>query len=105
MRRIKFVFMALFLILIICSGNGYAANSLRCQGGIISLGDTKADVTYKCGNPTNSEKSWLNIEYLIYDFGPNHFIQTIKIVDGKVNRIKGGSYGGWIVCHTSILSD
>jgi hypothetical protein len=51
-------------------------------------------VLTKCGQPTNSKKSWLNIEYLIYDFGPNHFVRTIKIIDGKVNRIKSGGYGG-----------
>ncbi len=87
--------MVLFLILIICLDNGYAANSLRCQGGfIIRLGDTKADLIKKCGNPTNSRDSWVNIEYLIYDRGPNRFVHTIKIIDGKVYRIKSGGYGG-----------
>ena len=94
MREFKFVLIAVFLISIICLGNVYSANSFRCQRGIISLGDKKADVIDKCGNPTNSKKSWLNVEYLFYDFGSNRFVKTIKIIDGKVNRIKSGGYGG-----------
>ena len=94
MIKIKFVSIALFLSLIIYSGNGYAANSFRCQSGIVSLGDPKSEVITKCGRPTSLKKSWLNIEYLFYDFGPNRFVRTIKIIDGRVNRIESGGYGG-----------
>ena len=73
---------------------GHAANSFNCQRGILTLGDSKNDMINKCGIPANSRKSWLNIEYIIYDYGPNRFIRTIKIIDGKVNRINTGGYGG-----------
>ena len=94
MRKLIFVLMPLFFILIISLGNAYSDNMLRCQGGIVRLGDTKADLINKCGNPTHTRKSWFNIEYFNYDRGSNRFIKTIKIIDGKVNRIKSDGYGG-----------
>lgn len=93
MRKLILIFTLLFLIPIICLSNGYADNMLRCPGGIISLGDTKEDLMDKCGNPTDVEKSWLNVEYLTYDRGPNRLVKTIKIIDGIVNRIKSDGYG------------
>jgi hypothetical protein len=88
--------------------------SLRCDGGIVSIGDSKLDLLGKCGVPSLQEASQedrasfqrtrddqllsgrrvtLTIERWTYDFGPRRFIQVVTLDTGKVVSIEQGSYG------------
>jgi hypothetical protein len=80
-----------------------AADSVRCDGGIVSVGDSKLDLLGKCGLPTLREvepfiappegEILLPIERWTYNFGPGQFIQIVSLRGGKVIAIERGSYG------------
>jgi hypothetical protein len=91
-----------------------ADDSLRCEGGIVDLGDLTVDLLGKCGPPTlrdrwtetrdavavdvvhgvaASERTTTEVEQWTYDFGPNRFMQLVTIQNGKVARIEQGGYG------------
>jgi hypothetical protein len=55
MKRISFVILLSLTILILQVDPGFA---FRCNGRIISAGDTKFDVLQKCGEPTFKD-SWV----------------------------------------------
>lgn len=80
-----------------------AADSISCDGGIVSVGDSRLDLFAKCGPPAlrelepvttaaNMDPS-LVIERWTYNFGPNRFIQIVSLQGGKVISIERGSYG------------
>jgi hypothetical protein len=66
-------------------------DSMRCDNGIASIGDTTAVITEKCGSPTairgsrrivrSAGKDYFGQEW-IYDFGPTQFIQ-VAIISGN----------------------
>ncbi len=93
---------------------GAAADSLSCDGGIVSVGDSKLDLVAKCGWPTLQEDLAgertgavlerrgsvslqrtvvARIERWTYDFGPSRFIQIAVLEGGKVVRVERGGYG------------
>lgn len=88
--------------------------SLRCDGGIVSVGDSKLDLVGKCGWPAFQEdlagertttvferrgqvafnrSLTARTERWTYDFGPNRFIQIVLLEAGKILRIDRGGYG------------
>ena len=98
-------------VLVVCfllttSGYAYAT---RCEGGIVSVGDTKYEVLSKCGEPSFTDERqveriektganelirWtVHIEEWTYDFGPRRFIRRIIFEDGRVVRVENGDYG------------
>jgi uncharacterized protein DUF2845 len=89
-------------------------SSLRCDGGIVSVGDSKLDLVGKCGWPALQEdlagertttvferrgqvafnrSVTAKAERWTYDFGPNRFIQIVVLESGKILRIDRGGYG------------
>jgi hypothetical protein len=80
-----------------------SADSLRCDGGIVEVGDSKLDLFAKCGEPTLQEAEplavtsledlGLLVERWTYNFGPNRFIQIVSLQGGRVISIEQGSYG------------
>jgi uncharacterized protein DUF2845 len=88
---------------------GLTAATLDCDGGIISEGDTRADVLAKCGPPGSKEshdeeiierldsgmrrKTFVTVEEWTYDFGPARFSRIVTIRNGKVADIRSGNYG------------
>jgi hypothetical protein len=80
-----------------------AADSIRCDGGIVSVGDSRLDLLGKCGLPALQEAEpvlWsptvdltLLIERWTYNFGPDRFIQIVSLQGGKVIAIERGGYG------------
>jgi hypothetical protein len=80
-----------------------AADSIRCDGGLVSVGDSRLDLLAKCGPPVLEEAEpilatadvdlSLLIERWTYDFGPQRFIQVVSLRGGKVLRIESGGYG------------
>ncbi|MGD8970897.1 MAG: DUF2845 domain-containing protein [Desulfobacterales bacterium] len=95
--------------------------TLRCGGGLVSVGDTTAKVFEKCGEPTKESK-WeeghntyisqiydyekeryrlpelikgpILMELWTYDFGSNKFIRYLHFANGRLIRIETGEKGG-----------
>jgi hypothetical protein len=81
------------------------ADSIRCDGGIVSVGDARLDLFARCGPPTlqetepvvtartSSENVGLLIERWTYNLGTGRFIQIVSLQGGKIIAIERGSYG------------
>jgi uncharacterized protein DUF2845 len=90
------------------------ADSLRCDGGIVSQGDSKLDLLGKCGAPALREaqgeertrvrldasgravaghSSALTVERWTYNFGPRQFVQHVTLESGTVKAVERGGYG------------
>lgn len=82
-----------------------ADSSIRCEGGIVSIGDSKLDLLGKCGPPALVDERFdrrqaasgfraeVSVEQWTYNFGPNRFLQIVTLVDGKVAAVERGGYG------------
>ena len=80
-----------------------AADSIRCDGGIVSVGDSRLDLFAKCGQPALQEAEpvvtagnvdlSLLIERWTYDFGPDRFLVIVSLQGGKVIAVERGGYG------------
>lgn len=90
-----------------------ADDSLRCSGGLVSVGDSKLDLVGRCGRPALEEsegehtvalREWRGggwwshrvtaaRERWTYDFGSNQFIHIVTLELGKIVRIERGGYG------------
>jgi hypothetical protein len=87
-------------------------SSIRCRGGIVSVGDATIDLLGKCGEPAMREgrtdlttvayraegdrvkqASAVNVERWTYDFGPRAFLMFVTVEGGKVTLIERGGYG------------
>ena len=79
------------------------ADSIRCDGGLVGIGDSRLDLLAKCGPPSLQEAEQvvltvdtdlsLLIERWTYDFGPQRFIQVVSLRGGKVIAVERGGYG------------
>ena len=85
------------------------ADGLRCDGGIVSLGDSKLDLLAKCGSPALAERRPDAVgldrraglerrvvapaEAWTYDFGPSRLVAIVTIVRGRVAAVQSGGYG------------
>jgi Protein of unknown function (DUF2845) len=99
---------------LLASGARASDGSIRCDGGIVSVGDSKLDLVGKCGWPALQEdlvgertttvferrgqvafnrSVTAKTERWTYDFGPNRFIQMVLLEGGRILRIERGSYG------------
>jgi uncharacterized protein DUF2845 len=86
-------------------------SSLRCERGIVAVGDTKIDLLGKCGEPALREEwgtgGWTLLragaasvargavqrERWTYDFGPSRFVMSATLEGGKVVAFERGNYG------------
>jgi hypothetical protein len=100
----------LYLVIQLFMFPNYIYADDRCGNRIISEGDVISEVLDKCGPPLITEKSrleiikkyrdgvirnsYINNEYLLYDFGPNAFIRIMIFEDDKLTKIISGEYGG-----------
>jgi hypothetical protein len=91
------------------------AQSLRCDGKIISEGASRAEVAALCGDPVQVDQKSVyyrpiastgnqanpraasavevQVEVWTYNFGPNRLMQRIRFEDGLVVRIESLGYG------------
>jgi hypothetical protein len=85
------------------------ANKSQCSDRIVSVGDSAADVTARCGEPVWKNKreevirEWLDddtlrkvsgtVEDWTYNFGPNRFVRIFTFRNGKVIDVRTGGYG------------
>jgi hypothetical protein len=91
-----------------------ADDSMRCDRGIVTVGDLTVDLLGKCGPPSlrerwledrdvlamnlarglaSSERMTSEVEQWTYDFGRNRFLQLVTVRNGRIERIERGSYG------------
>jgi hypothetical protein len=88
-------------------------SSLRCDGGIVSLGDSELDLLGKCGEPAlrhsrTEERATVareedrgvsgvrvatTVRAWTYNFGPQRFLYVVTLEGGKVVGIERGGYG------------
>jgi hypothetical protein len=97
---------AIMLFLPLSSGR---ADTLTCNGKIVTAADTKAEVTIKCGAPSWKEvrelerivrispderlKEFVTLEDWFYNFGPNRFIYVLTFENRALVRIRTAGYG------------
>ena len=95
--------------------------TLRCQGRLVSIGDTQSEVREKCGEPDQLSQ-WeegrnttvarifdyeteryqaperittpIQMERWTYDFGPTRFIRHLYFENGKLIRMETGDKRG-----------
>ena len=93
---------------------------MRCQGRLVSIGDTVSDVLDKCGEPDEVNqreeihnsyvsqifdyeqdryiapkliKGPIMVELWTYDFGPTRFIRYLRFENSKLIHIEAGEKG------------
>jgi hypothetical protein len=90
-----------------------AQSIMECPLGLVSVGDSEAQVLELCGPPT-IRQTWDQVrveetespyggfsepavaipqDEWVYDFGPTRFVMTLRFVDGVVRGIRTGGYG------------
>jgi hypothetical protein len=86
--------------------------SIRCDRGIVTVGDATIDLLGKCGAPALREPIVLEtsvttrtvdaklrrtevvgVERWTYDFGPSRFVMFVTLEGGKVASVHRGGYG------------
>lgn len=112
----------LCMLAVVWFWGGSDAWALRCQGRVVSVGDTRYEVIAKCGPPSfveqryeerlglsegrlflydPEEKRYLRpwavqqvlIEEWTYNFGPHSFMYHLKFENGILDHIRTGDYG------------
>lgn len=99
------------LMLFLTSTYAVATDSMRCQGGIVSIGDTAGAVMSKCGQPaytTQRERkdveadstgsgskviTTITIDDWTFNFGSNEFQYRLVLENGRVTGIESLDYG------------
>jgi hypothetical protein len=107
---------ALFsLLLTVIAGAAQADSAFRCGTKLVTEGDTRTDVSNKCGDPEEVDHSsilvqptaWIHgrpvlvgngfievpVEVWLYNLGPNKFMRRVKFQDGRVVAIETLGYG------------
>ncbi|QXE91615.1 DUF2845 domain-containing protein [Geomonas subterranea] len=86
-------------------------DTMRCKGGIVSVGDSAGEVLAKCGQPATTTQSSrkvvqkdqqsgptrsitnIIVDNWIFNFGRNEFQYQLELQDGRVSRIQSLDYG------------
>jgi hypothetical protein len=122
-KKMKFKIVLFFLLLLslILLNNSMAADRhLRCQGRLVSIGDTKEEVLDKCDNPEKRDqweedqnstisqiydykteryiapkvlKKPIRMERWTYNMGPNKFIRYLYFQNDELIKIETGERG------------
>ena len=87
-----------FIFMFIIQANVMALDdisSMQCEGGIVSTGDSEDSVREKCGDPQQVLRPDPREPVVwVYNFGSTQFVYQVSIVNGQVERIQTGTYGG-----------
>jgi Protein of unknown function (DUF2845) len=117
----KIVLLLLFSSVLLFGKAAFADRHMRCQGSLVSIGDTRAQVLDKCGKPDKVDqwKEYHNdsmtqiydykteryiapqevpnpilMERWTYNLGATQFLRYLYFQDGELIRIKTGEKGG-----------
>lgn len=96
----KFIIPLISAIIILASFST-AAETLNCKNDFVNVGDSKASVLLKCGEPvikdsyclSNSDPNnteCISIETWTYNPGSGQFLTTLKFSEGKIIEIEYG---------------
>jgi hypothetical protein len=105
----------MLLGLLVCLPVLAQAQTFRCSDRIISTGTSRAEVVGLCGDPTSVEHKTIynsisagadvpanvsvgqsveiQVEYWLYNFGPDKLMQRIRFEDGIVVHIESAGFG------------
>jgi len=101
----------LFVTLAYTAAFASGIDSMFCNGGLISTGDTAGEVIAKCGQPAYATQrdakrvtdidrrghdkivTTVAIDDWLYNFGPNRFQYRVILENGFVVRIESLDYG------------
>jgi hypothetical protein len=102
----------IFLIILLSLGlfpSPASADSISCDGGIVSDGDSVVDLLMKCGQPAWKEshqeeftdrlapglkqRTYVTVEQWTYNFGPQQLLRIVTIKNSVVTGVKTGQYG------------
>jgi Protein of unknown function (DUF2845) len=106
---------ALLLLLLAAFAGSAQADALRCGNKLVTEGDTRAEVSSKCGDPADVDHStvmiqpttWIHgrpvvignglvevaVETWLYNFGPHQLMRRVRFQDGRVVGIETLGYG------------
>jgi len=103
----------LFLIILLLTGLfplQASADSISCDGGIVSNGDAVVDLLMKCGQPDWKEshqeeftdrfdlnlrqRTYVTVEQWTYNFGPQQLLRIVTIRNGVVTGVQTGKQYG-----------
>ena len=98
-----------FLVLAFAAANPAAAGTMRCNGTVVSPGETKAEVAMKCGEPASQDSRQeelmertegagtrimtVTIDDWTYDFGPDTLIRYLTFRNNRLVDVREGGYG------------
>jgi hypothetical protein len=111
--RVTIGFIAAFSVTLAMQTAAFAEDSgtMRCKGGIVSIGDSAGEVLGKCGQPAitsqssrkvvekgqtaGQQKTITNVlvDLWTFNFGKNEFQYRLELQDGRITRIEGLDYG------------
>ncbi len=102
-------------VLLLVAAGIAQADAFQCGNALVSSGDTRDEVTAKCGNPSDIERStafvpsvaWVNgapvsagntlievpVELWLYNFGPTKLMRRVRFESGRVVSIEILGYG------------
>jgi hypothetical protein len=105
---IKLLFNSIILLSFLFPIQSYA-DSISCDGGIVSNGDAVVELMLKCGkpewkelhqeeitdqiNPNLKQRTYITVEEWTYNFGPQQFLRIVTLRNGVVAGIRIGQYG------------
>jgi hypothetical protein len=120
-KRFQRISLLLSLVCVLLFQNDVAADSyLRCQGRLVSIGDTKEEVLDKCGHPDKRDqweeddnrtisqiydykterymapkriKPPIQMERWTYNMGENRLIRYLYFQNGELIKIETGERG------------
>lgn len=80
-----------------------AAETMRCDGGVIATGDRSLEVLRKCGEPSFRDE-WdeylayhhvpsAHVEEWHYNYGPSRLLHVLRFRNGKLTRIDTDGHG------------
>ncbi len=103
------IFAILSLIFILGPAQSARGSDFKCDRGIVSVGDRKSEVYFKCGEPewknARTEevvqrlddghwvKRYVDIEEWLYNYGPTRFMRILTFQQNRLRDIEMEGYG------------
>ena len=113
----RIVLIASIFVGTLVSSSAFATDSIRCGNQLVSVGDNRALVRHKCGEPADVSHSFITervtnrqfrrirypnevefeisveAELWLYNFGSNRFMHRLRFIDGRLDCIETLGYG------------